>query len=386
MRDKRERVRPSGGLNGSGMNGSGMKKGDRSSRHRAPLNSKLKVDSHHDPQAADLRMPGPVYNWLCVAHSIVDVLSNAAAIRASQVYPRTASVAAQRNLKHRTAEPVDLNDGEIIESGPLVRESPLNALATTGDAHIGAFHLRPLHFWTRSIGSVGKPQLLEHTIQPPPNPTPKTTLSPTFPQIPPRLRIDEHTLEPKKPYPLSEPAFLEVAPSDLSSTTASIVDGLSNSSAEIQFPDVPRSLSLPEVRQLTSSKVPSSKIGRLFHYGGKFFYLSSTHHGPDVAIGLAASLGYGAASEILRRSVSGEESLQNSGSLMLTESNVKRLVTKLTKMRGAALKLGQFMSIQGSRTRASLGRRLTRISRYTPFATRCRGHLSESAGQRALYA
>jgi aarF domain-containing kinase len=32
---------------------------------------------------------------------------------------------------------------------------------------------------------------------------------------------------------------------------------------------------------------------------------------------------------------------------MLTESNVKRLVAKLTKMRGAALKLGQFMSIQG---------------------------------------
>ena len=33
---------------------------------------------------------------------------------------------------------------------------------------------------------------------------------------------------------------------------------------------------------------------------------------------------------------------------MLTESNVKRLVAKLTKMRGAALKLGQFMSIQGA--------------------------------------
>lgn len=33
---------------------------------------------------------------------------------------------------------------------------------------------------------------------------------------------------------------------------------------------------------------------------------------------------------------------------MLTESNVKRLVAKLTRMRGAALKLGQFMSIQGT--------------------------------------
>ena len=36
---------------------------------------------------------------------------------------------------------------------------------------------------------------------------------------------------------------------------------------------------------------------------------------------------------------------------MMTEANIKRLVSKLTEMRGAALKLGQFMSIQGqSRT------------------------------------
>ncbi|OCH84962.1 ABC1-domain-containing protein [Obba rivulosa] len=33
---------------------------------------------------------------------------------------------------------------------------------------------------------------------------------------------------------------------------------------------------------------------------------------------------------------------------MLTEGNIKRLVSKLTQMRGAALKLGQFMSIQDS--------------------------------------
>ena len=32
---------------------------------------------------------------------------------------------------------------------------------------------------------------------------------------------------------------------------------------------------------------------------------------------------------------------------MLTEANIKRLVGKLSEMRGAALKLGQFMSIQG---------------------------------------
>ncbi|KAI0338606.1 ABC1-domain-containing protein [Trametopsis cervina] len=90
--------------------------------------------------------------------------------------------------------------------------------------------------------------------------------------------------------------------------------------------------SLPDVvptRKLQSSKVPSSRLGRLFHYGG-----------------LAASLGYGAASELVRRSAQSSES--QSSSVMMTEANINRLVSKLTQMRGAALKLGQFMSIQDS--------------------------------------
>ena len=80
---------------------------------------------------------------------------------------------------------------------------------------------------------------------------------------------------------------------------------------------------------LQASRIPSSRIGRLFHYGG-----------------LAASLGYGAAFEALRRTTRAAYA-EVSGSLMLTPANVQRLVDKLSKMRGAALKLGQFLSIQG---------------------------------------
>ncbi|TRM64198.1 ABC1 family-domain-containing protein [Schizophyllum amplum] len=88
-------------------------------------------------------------------------------------------------------------------------------------------------------------------------------------------------------------------------------------------------LPTPEpTRQLLSSKVPSSRIGRLFHYGG-----------------LAASLSYGAASEMVRRTAQGSDGSASS-SLMMTEANIGRLVAKLSQMRGAALKLGQFMSIQ----------------------------------------
>ena len=66
-------------------------------------------------------------------------------------------------------------------------------------------------------------------------------------------------------------------------------------------------------------------------------------------VGLAASLSYGAASELIRRtSVSGSESsVQLDAPVIMTEANIKRLVGKLSQMRGAALKLGQFLSIQG---------------------------------------
>ncbi|KAF8331997.1 ABC1 family-domain-containing protein [Cantharellus anzutake] len=81
--------------------------------------------------------------------------------------------------------------------------------------------------------------------------------------------------------------------------------------------------------KLTASRVPSSRIGRLFHYGS-----------------LGVGMGAGAAAEMIRRSTSGSSSVN--GSIFLSEANVHRLVDKLTKMRGAALKLGQFMSIQDS--------------------------------------
>lgn len=55
------------------------------------------------------------------------------------------------------------------------------------------------------------------------------------------------------------------------------------------------------------------------------------------------------ASEAIRRTTygnQGQEKQQQPG-LLLSQANVERLVDKLSKMRGAALKLGQFLSIQG---------------------------------------
>ncbi|KAL8946268.1 MAG: hypothetical protein Q9222_007313 [Ikaeria aurantiellina] len=82
--------------------------------------------------------------------------------------------------------------------------------------------------------------------------------------------------------------------------------------------------------EMHESRVPSSRFGRLWQYGG-----------------LATSMAFGAVGESLRRATGGNQ--ENAGSLMLSASNMERLVAKLSRMRGAALKLGQMMSFQDSK-------------------------------------
>lgn len=53
----------------------------------------------------------------------------------------------------------------------------------------------------------------------------------------------------------------------------------------------------------------------------------------------------GTVNEKLRRAAGSSDIA--SGPLMLSAGNMDRLVAKLSKMRGAALKLGQMMSFQG---------------------------------------
>ncbi|KAG5927230.1 hypothetical protein E4U42_002425 [Claviceps africana] len=79
---------------------------------------------------------------------------------------------------------------------------------------------------------------------------------------------------------------------------------------------------------LRESKVPASRLSRLWNYGG-----------------LAAGMLGGAMTESVSRAFgSGGE-----GSVLLSGKNMERMVTKLSRMRGAALKLGQMMSFQDSK-------------------------------------
>ncbi|KAG0169360.1 hypothetical protein DFQ30_003707 [Apophysomyces sp. BC1015] len=81
-------------------------------------------------------------------------------------------------------------------------------------------------------------------------------------------------------------------------------------------------------RVMKESRIPISRAGRLWHYGT-----------------LATGMGFGALNESLKRATG--ISRDNTGSVMLSEKNVDRLVEKLSRMRGAALKMGQMLSIQG---------------------------------------
>ena len=77
---------------------------------------------------------------------------------------------------------------------------------------------------------------------------------------------------------------------------------------------------------MRESRVPATRIGRLWQYGG-----------------LATSMALGAIGESLRRATGSS----SEGSLMMNPANMERLVARLSRMRGAALKLGQVISFQG---------------------------------------
>lgn len=96
---------------------------------------------------------------------------------------------------------------------------------------------------------------------------------------------------------------------------------------ELAGRETPNAPSTPAYK-LRESKVPASRFSRLWNYGG-----------------LAAGMLGGAMSESVSRALGGG----GQGSVLLSGRNMERLVAKLSRMRGAALKLGQMMSFQDSK-------------------------------------
>ncbi|KAK3506770.1 hypothetical protein QTP70_023928 [Hemibagrus guttatus] len=99
-----------------------------------------------------------------------------------------------------------------------------------------------------------------------------------------------------------------------------------------------RSISKPHKQMLSErareQKVPVTRLGRLANFGG-----------------LAVGLGIGALAEVAKKSLRPEEKNGDKKAVLdsspfLSEANAERIVRTLCKVRGAALKLGQMLSIQ----------------------------------------
>eukprot|EP00108_Taenia_solium_P009344 TsM_000789900 transcript=TsM_000789900 gene=TsM_000789900 len=93
----------------------------------------------------------------------------------------------------------------------------------------------------------------------------------------------------------------------------------------------------PRKKALSSSKerrVPSTRIGRAVGFGSTVW-------------SLFVGLGLGAATEYAKRSM-GASDKNDKSNVFLNDTNLERIVDTLCRMRGAALKLGQMLSIQDS--------------------------------------
>ncbi|KAI5983910.1 ABC1-domain-containing protein [Pisolithus albus] len=230
--------------------------------------------------------PGPVFGWLCVAHSVVDIALRAAQIRSGQRLLKTTVPKSHEGASNRQQE--------SLPSSLMRVQETVVPITLPGEA-------LPANVQEGPVEEIPLPSLKEGPVV-----TPSNELKPAAVAQRENARAladaeADRDFVPHVRHPDHEPEPMDSASSQ------------------------------PHVSPiLQSSKVPSSRIGRIFHYGG-----------------LAASLGYGAATEFLRRSTtSPDDTDSQQSSLMMTEANIKRLVSKLSQMRGAALKLGQFMSIQ----------------------------------------
>ncbi|KAG6828186.1 hypothetical protein H0H92_008845 [Tricholoma furcatifolium] len=249
--------------------------------------------------------PSPAYNWFCVLCSAANILSHAAHHRATQAAPNAAVWLRRRQ---------EVVASDLAQTRP---QKPKSASETT--SHILQKTVETVTHPTKEGSSTFT--VTETRVQ-----EPTVVVSSVVAET--EFKPDDAPFIPQPPENSGETC------DQAQGTTSGIVPPASHVTEVVLEKDSEKRPPISSsdefvvpVRNLQSSKVPASRIGRLFHYGG-----------------LAASLGYGAASELIRRTGSG--SSEGQSSVFMSEANIKRLVSKLSEMRGAALKLGQFLSIQ----------------------------------------
>ncbi|KAL1724300.1 ABC1-domain-containing protein [Schizophyllum commune] len=279
--------------------------------------------------------PGPAYKWLCVLAGAADIVGNAARIRASQLgATRAAAAARPRSPDHPDDGPPSIPSDAQPSVTPRAAEHVQSTPAPAADASDAAANAR--HIPVQAERPTDNIEVVPNKTRPE-----TATVAPVSPQECSTLtRCSQNSIprsaEPPTPTPSRE--VLRPPPSPRPPSTPS------HSPPAAPVLELERRPAPPPVQEPTTTsaeplvKPPAAEPlveQPVLKSGLSSYYTLS---------GLAASLGYGAASEMIRRTTSGSEN--QSSSLMMTEANIGRLVSKLSQMRGAALKLGQFMSIQ----------------------------------------
>ncbi|KAJ1938443.1 hypothetical protein EC988_007591, partial [Linderina pennispora] len=150
----------------------------------------------------------------------------------------------------------------------------------------------------------------------------------------------------------AQPTTENIKPVEVIEATTSAEPMQSTTEKEQQPTEYEGHLEISQKRQLQASAMPSNRVSRLYHYGS-----------------LAVGLGLGALGEATKR-WSGFSDSSDQSSVMLSRANIDRIVDKLSKMRGAALKLGQMLSIQDSKNMtpeiAEILQRVQNAANYMP--------------------
>ncbi|KAG6901464.1 hypothetical protein C0995_011620 [Termitomyces sp. Mi166 len=283
--------------------------------------------------------PSPAYNLFCVLCSTVNILSHVTRHRASQVAPQTTvwlqqTLKPERSSRPRPTKPQNVSELELTENretSSIVVEPPQLAVQGTSGIHATVQNAVLGSTVTEIVSQGLEPRKI------PPIPLPKTR-KPESPTLDQALGSNAST------------SYVDTPCTTISQNSSEkVAHNLEENfvvKLKFTFPRLPNKQnlqyraksSLPPFETSSHLKFRHPVSGDYFTMEARLLPLFN-----DYASGLAASLGYGAASELLRRT----GGASSEGSVFMTEANIKRLVSKLSQMRGAALKLGQFLSIQG---------------------------------------
>lgn len=220
--------------------------------------------------------PGPAYNFLCVAHSVFRVLNNVAEIRASQL-AGNASPRRSQLVKTRRTEPAK-GRGDVEQLSRMVINSRQAAeelsVQREEDASVAsrAELVQPAQ---DSKLRQEAPLPSEHPIADVQSAIPEDALP--VASVPAAYAVQDE-LPPdiisSSPQNRTQPAAVIGIPGRSPAPQPQPASHEEPADSEPAFP-----IPIPN-RKLQSSKVPSSRIGRLFHYGGMkqlFVHVFTTH-------------------------------------------------------------------------------------------------------------